>query len=116
EPGWQYRVRVTGVAPEVGDVVIGTGAQPLAGRVVQTSDVAGELELTVELLALNQLFTELRIDESIPMVERTDGLGPQSRMRGQGTGLPRHFATAETEFSLGRFKCTADGSLPSLDL
>lgn len=123
EPGWQYRVRVRAAAPAVGDIVIGTGEQPLAGRVVQITSLAGgESEITVELMALNQLFTSLRIDESIPMIERVGGTAPQSRLPGPLDGMPAHelpagFAVnAETEFTLGRFKCTASGAVPSLDL
>lgn len=119
EPGWQYRVRVRGSAPAVGDIVIGTGESPLAGRVTATSDAGtGETDLTIELMPLNQLFTDLRIDERIPMIGLEGGSGAQPGPSGY-SGVPPAYGSvgmADVDFGLGRFKCKASTTVPSLDL
>lgn len=116
-PGWQYRVRVQNAAVQAGDVVIGTGERPLAGRIVQSEEVGTETEVTVELVALSELFTHLEVEERIPLVEieavdATGGNAP-SLLRGAepGAGL----AVGDT-FRLGPFRCSYTTSLPSLNV
>lgn len=118
-PGWRYRIRVTGDAPQAGQLVIGTGGRSLAGRVVSTSSQGGETELTVELLPLNQLFADLRIDEEIPLVEAEEAAGANWRAPGEAEAWdagPPGFGLSDTEFTLGRFKCTSSAEVPDLDL
>ena len=110
-PGWQYRIRVRAVTPAAGQLLIGTGGRSLAGRVVAATVQGAETELTVELVPLGQLFADLRIDETIP-------LAPMPTQTA-GARLPDPAAPAlrtGTEFTLGRFTCTASGEVPSLDL
>jgi hypothetical protein len=115
-PGWRYRIRVTGDAPEGGQLVIGTGGRSLAGRVVGATSQGAETELTVELVALNQLFADLQIDETIPLVEMETGTGGSSWRAPEPGWGPAGFEAADTEFKLGRFECTASGEVPKLDL
>lgn len=115
-PGWRYRIRVTGNAPEAGRLVIGTGGRSVAGRVVGATVQGAETELTVELVALNQLFADLKIDETIPLVEMEAGSGGASWRAPEPGWGPAGFEAADTEFKLGRFECTASGEVPELDL
>jgi hypothetical protein len=115
-PGWRYRIRVKDISPEAGRLVIGTGGRSLAGRVVGSTAQGAESELTVELVALNQLFADLWIDEEIPLVEMETGSGGSSWRAPEPGWGPAGFEAVDTEFTLGRFKCTASGEVPDLDL
>lgn len=111
EPGWQYTVRVQNASVQPGDVVIGTGARPLAGRVLQVQDLGTESMLTVELMALAELFTSLRIDERIPLVE-IDTNGAGAGVHGRD---PLGLALARADsFRVGPFRCSYTVQLPSL--
>ena len=110
-PGWQYRIKVRGVNLAAGQLVVGTGGRSLAGRVVAASAQGAETELTVELVPLHQLFADLQINETIPLVEMAMGTGGSNLRAPTTPGV----GTA-TDFTLGRFKCSASGSVPSLDL
>ena len=59
-----YTVIVGGIAaPEAGTLVVGTGSQPVAGRVVSTRTTADGIELTLTLAPLNELFPGLEINQ-----------------------------------------------------
>lgn len=59
-----YTVIVSGVAaPEPGTLVVGTGSQPLAGRVVSTQTRPEGIELTLTLAPLPELFPGLEINQ-----------------------------------------------------
>lgn len=112
EPGWQYRVRVQNASPAIGDLVLGTGERPLAGRVVATSAAGAQTELTVELVALDELFSDLRIDETIPLIDMPGGApGPR-----RTADLPAYAAAAGDTFMIAGFTCTASVDAPSLEL
>lgn len=121
-PGWRYRIRVREIAPAAGQLVLGTGGRPLAGRVVSTSPLGAEIELTVELVPLKTLFRDLRIDERIPLVEAENGTGGSSWRVPDGfgaDGVERDglgAVWADTSFRIGRFECEASGETPDLDL
>lgn len=66
EPGLDntYSVVVAGLAaPATGTLMVGTGSQPLAGRVVTTREVAGGLEITLKLVPLAALFPQLELNQ-----------------------------------------------------
>ncbi|EIT71800.1 Ig-like domain-containing protein [Hydrocarboniphaga effusa] len=66
EPGLDntYTVIVSGVtAPEPGTLVVGTGSEPVAGRVVSTQTRPEGIELTLALAPLNELFPGLEINQ-----------------------------------------------------
>lgn len=59
-----YTVVVSGIAaPAAGTLMVGTGSQPLAGRVVSTREVAGGIEITLKLAPLPELFPQLEINQ-----------------------------------------------------
>ena len=59
-----YTVIVSGVAaPEPGTLVVGTGSEPVAGRVVSTQTRPEGIELTLTLAPLNELFPGLEINQ-----------------------------------------------------
>ncbi|MCU0938554.1 MAG: SBBP repeat-containing protein [Burkholderiaceae bacterium] len=62
-PGSRFRITLAGTAPAVGQVVIGSGAKPVAGRVVASTPVAGGNEVVFEVVGLAELFTQARISE-----------------------------------------------------
>lgn len=121
-PGWRYRIRVRDITPATGQLVLGTGGRPLAGRVVSTASVGGDSELTVELVPLKTLFQDLRIDEQFPLVETDGGAGGANWRAPDGFGRSGYgpdalgAVRADTSFKIGRFDCKASGEAPDLDL
>jgi hypothetical protein len=109
--GWQYRVRLRGAAPAVGQVVLGTGASPLGGRVVSVADAGGgKADLVLELLPLSGMFAAISINQQIPLDNAASVATPggESRMLPTKASLSSVAgATNEIEFPLGPFKCKA---------
>lgn len=59
-----YSVVLSGIEPPAaGTAVIGTGSQPIAGRVVSTHAVEGGTEVTLRLAPLRELFPGLEIQQ-----------------------------------------------------
>ncbi|MDM4771570.1 Ig-like domain-containing protein [Solimonas sp. SE-A11] len=59
-----YSVVLSGIEPPAaGTAVIGTGSQPIAGRVVSTRAVEGGTEVTLRLAPLRELFPGLEIQQ-----------------------------------------------------
>jgi hypothetical protein len=69
-----YRMAVTlfdapGI-PAVGSTIVGTGVHPIGGVVVATDPQGnGTTQVTYEMVALSELFTELAIDESFDLAK-----------------------------------------------
>lgn len=67
-PGVQYTVTLTGITvPEIGAVLVGTGEQPIGGRVVSASTDGSSVQVTLEVVGLDELFDELVINESMDL-------------------------------------------------
>jgi hypothetical protein len=63
-PGALYNVTLTGIdPPAVGTILLGTEEAPVGGEVVAVEVVGGNVVVTLELLPLDELFSELVIDE-----------------------------------------------------
>jgi len=77
--GFQYQITLTGIAaPEVGDVLIGTGGTPVAGRVVEVIVAEGTDPLvTLELIAIGDLFDELQFSEQIAVSLDRSAINPE---------------------------------------
>lgn len=110
-PGWQYRFRLRGNAPSVGQILIGVGGTPIGGRVVSSS---GETDAAVvlELLPLHQLLPDLTFRQRLPMqpampIGSSAHRGHRSSI--SGTASPADF---ESEFARGPFRCTAVAAAP----
>lgn len=68
QPGYQYRVRLRGAAPAVGQVVLGTGNSPVGGRVVSVTDAGpGLKDVVLELLPLTGMFAALSVNQQVSM-------------------------------------------------
>ena len=68
--GYRYQLTVTGMnpLPETGDILIGAGDLPIGGRVVDVvPQPDGSQRVVLELVSLDELFTELVIDETIDL-------------------------------------------------
>ncbi|MBA4157553.1 MAG: hypothetical protein H0X65_08765 [Gemmatimonadetes bacterium] len=117
--GWRYRVRLRGLAVEPGQILLGTGEQPVAGRVVSVAPLGAEMEVTLALIPLPELVPELRIDETLPMVEASE-VEVEANAVGYTRSSPpfraSFTAAADKELQVGPFTCTVKGNLPSLDL
>lgn len=106
-PGFQFRVNMRGEAPVPGAVIVSSGSHPVAGRVVSTESAGpDEVEVTLELIPLAELFEDLRIDEVLPLDHELEP-APTPALPGPWRA---------TDFNLGRLKCKASGSLPDLSL
>jgi hypothetical protein len=77
--GFQYQITLTGIdAPNVGDVLIGTGGTPVAGRVVEVVVAEGTDPLvTLELIAIGDLFDELQFAEQIAVSLDRSAINPE---------------------------------------
>lgn len=64
--GYEYTIVLQGIpTPVAGEILIGTGETPLAGRVVAASADMGQVTVTLEVIALDELFATLVIDERL---------------------------------------------------
>ncbi|HEU4828152.1 MAG TPA: hypothetical protein VFT04_03050 [Gemmatimonadales bacterium] len=112
-PGWEYRVRLRGINPPVGQVVLASGGAPIGGLVVSTSPVGGETDVVLELLPLSGMFKNLSVNVQLPLANAP--LAAPALRTGRGTASPAPFAARggaarriEQEFAIGNFECTAE--------
>jgi hypothetical protein len=109
--GWRYQVRLRGLNVQPGAVLVGTGEQRIGGRVVSATPAGDEVVVVLELIPLPELMAAVQIDETIPLIEGPDEAPGASVWPHAGPLGPER-----VEFTLGRFKCDASGSVPDLDL
>jgi hypothetical protein len=111
-PGWQYRVRLRGVSPEVNQVVLASGGAPVGGRVVSVSPAAdGDVDVVLALLSLGGMFADLSVDVQVPLAN-APVIVPRASIGRAAKPAPRAPGVAERqieqEFSIGRFDCKAE--------
>ena len=125
--GWQERVQLRNVRPTPGQLIIASGGAPIAGRVVAVEPGQGGASVvSYELIALPDLFQDLRIQERIPLTRAAPASvgGASSSRRGSGSmfpapALPERRPTAanaasgrsapiEREFTAGPFECKGE--------
>jgi hypothetical protein len=132
-PGWQYRVTLRNLTPAVGQIVIGTGQIPIAGRTVSVTPAAtlGLVDVVLESVAAAQAFTAFSIKQTFPLTQWLPA--PEAPLGASATGGTAGFADSlggkptamtwqspaggaqpvaasslgELEFDLGPFKCEA---------
>ncbi len=64
----RYTLRLSGIdLPSVGDIIIGTGELPVGGRVTDASGSGQTVEVTFEVIPLDEMFTQIEIDESLDL-------------------------------------------------
>jgi len=105
-PGWQYRVRLTGPAPQVGQLLVSRGEKPLAGRVIAVQPAGAGFDVTLELVRLEELLPGLSIDQTIPL-RLKPAAASYSLARAPWAAI------VEGEFALGSFKCTSSLTQPN---
>ncbi len=131
--GLQYKVKIADIAlPDNGDIIVGKGELPVAGKVVSAEMNASVAEIVLEVVPVEQIFTQLEIHEDIDlsnitpeipkavttyytMTETADGsylftlkdqVSPISPLEGTSA-----LSNSLLEFNLGPFECTFDGGL-----
>ncbi len=133
--GWRYSVRLRGMgAPAPGTVLLAAGGAPIAGRVVDVAPAGSDIDVTLELMPLPELFERLVIDETIPLdaddaqleaslvrdYSLARGLAGEivlaPRTAGNWSTSAAAVTAAAGEFQLGPFTCETDGSAPEIDL
>jgi hypothetical protein len=119
-PGWRYVVRLTGVTPEIGKLLLSTGEAPVAGRIVSFVSAGSDFDVTVELVPIDAVFASLSINETIPMNDITRSSAASqshgfSAFRGLETTLSSRrplFVESTIEFDIGPFECKITSTLP----
>jgi hypothetical protein len=130
-PGWRYRVRLRQAAVQPGQILLATGGAPVGGRVVSATPVAGDVDVVLELIPLNEMFAALSISEQLSLehapvsvasavrstfsVRRAPGgalrLTPRegrSRLTVSAARPSGNVGRIEQEFDLGPFTCKAE--------
>ncbi|MEK6598355.1 MAG: Ig-like domain-containing protein, partial [Gemmatimonadota bacterium] len=70
KPGWQYRVRLRGPVPAVDQVVLGTGATPVGGRVVSVTNVGdGKTDVVLALLPISGMFAAISVNQQVSLAQ-----------------------------------------------
>lgn len=124
--GWLYKVRLKGATPATGQILLATGAAPVGGRVVSAVSVGSEIEVTLALTSIREMFQALSINETISLKRAKVTVAPSASkfvtstvatpsgtgfIGGRGPFTARHqrvIAAADgLEFDLGPFECEA---------
>jgi hypothetical protein len=128
--GWQYRVRLSGVSPTVGQIVLSTGTSPVGGRVVSVAPAgSGKTDVVLELLPIDEMFAAISINQQISLAQAPSevpaGINDAFAVEKLPNGMLRYrlrqgYATSgvtslrniapavnEIKFELGRFSCEA---------
>ena len=109
-PGWQYRVRLRGVSPDVGQVVLAGGGALVGGRVVSVVAEGGETVVVLALLPVAEMFPGLGLHVTMPLdrVPLTPSPAARSLRRDQPPMHLEASAAPSSEFDLGPFECKAE--------
>ena len=105
-PGWRYRVRLQGLAPQVGQTLIARGEKPLGGKVISVQGSGSAVDVTMEVVPLRELLPDLSINETIPLQFETPS-GASVAVR------PAWAALYENEFTRGPFECSVKLTQPN---
>jgi len=89
--GVQYKVTLSGVAlPDSGDIIVGTGEIPIGGQVVSATQNGANVDVLLEVVPIDQLFTQLEIHEDVDLSQVkpiiNDKLSPYYTMKKQPNG------------------------------
>lgn len=114
--GWRYSLRLRGVEPAVGAILVASGGAAIAGRVVQVATVGSDRDVTLELVALPDLFEHLSINQSMSLDSADfQPENPSAARSWAPAPVQSPAVAADAEFKLGPFDCKAV-SPPQLDL
>ncbi len=75
--GYRYTVRLHDMTAEVGDILIASETVPFNGRVIEVEPSGNELLVTLETVTIAELFTDLKIHESIPLQFKPEYMTPE---------------------------------------
>ncbi len=130
QPGWHYRVRLRGVTPTSGQVLLASGGAPVGGRVVSLASAGSDFDVVLELIPISEMFSQLTFSEHLPLANAslvvpaslrtgfrrgqtpTGGLRLEARkkLQYQASAARPSFSGAQVtqEFDLGPFECKAE--------
>jgi hypothetical protein len=112
--GYRYRVRLRGMSPPVGQMLVSSGSLPILGRVASVRPAgAGITEAEVEVRPLAEAFTRLGFRERIALTDLGPAAAPGYRGFWQAAGLPElaEDPLEENQFRLGPFVCEAGANV-----
>lgn len=96
----QYSVRLSGVGrPAAGTLMVGTGGQPVAGRVVSTAAAGDQTDVVLETVPLPVLFKSAAIDVSYTAEQTTAWFQELAPQQPQAAGRTRSAAAAASPLS-----------------
>ncbi|MBW2191852.1 MAG: hypothetical protein JRG93_20145, partial [Deltaproteobacteria bacterium] len=115
-PGVLYTVTLTGIdPPPIGTILLGREEAPVGGKVVDAQVTNGDVVVTLELLTLDELFAELKIDQSYDLSNVEAQISEDAvdfyAMERQPDGsyvftvLPDAPVDEKAKFPLGPFEC-----------
>ncbi len=131
--GYQFRVRLRGTPPSVGQVVLAAENHPISGRVTTVTTVgSGLFDVVYAVVPVTALFKQLRIKQKItvarPQVALAAGAEAAYQLARTGRGayrlVPRQPTAMSTpnalaapgQFTIAGFTCQISGSTPSFPL
>lgn len=125
--GVLYAVELAGAPPAVGSILMATGEAPVAGRVHAVDGAV----VTIEVVALDELFSELEIDQSIELgnaellpAGKSDAFALTRARDGTLIARSREGAVLtsdgglqpQVKFGAGPFQCESDLNFASLSI
>jgi hypothetical protein len=63
-PGSQLKVTLSGTAPAVGSIIVGSGDKPISGMVTSTATNGANTDVVFQVLALADVFSELKLNQT----------------------------------------------------
>ena len=89
--GYRYTVALQNISPPtIGSIIVGTGAVPIAGQVIDTETKNGMTKVTVEVVPIDQVFAQLEIHEDYDLskvdMQVNDDLSSYYTMQTQSDG------------------------------
>lgn len=132
--GYHYTVTLQDVnTPPIGAVLLGSETMPIAGRVVAATPEGTQIVVTLEVVTLGEVFTQVSLNETVALTsltippdvsedftvtQETDGRLTFTLRPGAApfSGTPTGGDTPTTEFEVGPFACEIDGSVVQIEL
>ncbi|MBW2718367.1 MAG: hypothetical protein JRD94_07355 [Deltaproteobacteria bacterium] len=122
-PGVLYEVTLTGIdPPAIGTILLGREEAPVGGEVVDVRAANGDVVVTLKLLPLDELFAELKIDQTFDLsnveAQISETAADFYAMERQPDGsylftsLPNIPVEEKGKFPLGPFTC--ETTLPTI--
>jgi hypothetical protein len=108
-PGYQYRVRLRGPAPQVGQMVLGSGNAPIGGRVVSVAPVGtDQFDVVLAVAPLKEMLPSLSLSQTTSLAN-----APTSTANAAHSRFLRSLRTTpgKANFDIGPFECEVEGGV-----